>query len=631
MASKVGVCVFPVPGVNPKEASPQGAGPRFTWGIPASFRIPPQLVDPPLASGSGRGYVESMARVSRYELESELGRGMMGVVYLARDRRLGRQVAVKSYECPPGYTAEETAVLKERLLREARAAAVLSHPGIVTVYDADEDPERGTPFIAMEYVPGHSLQYWIKRMGRLDPERAFAIAETLADALDAAHASGIVHRDLKPANILVRDPDGAVKIADFGIAHLPGSELTQMGTTLGTPAYMSPEQVRGQPAGATSDLFSLAVILYECLCGERPFTGENLVTLTHAVVLGIPVPISRRVDSMPPSIDSFFDRALAKDPARRFPTGHAFREALNLVRSGAGPGGADVVGADVGEATVVTLGWNERDPGCEELPPLRGEGQSPPGPLPEKTNRASGSRFMPSWLAAAAALAAIALIVAAWGLRGGRASNSLHPRSPVASGEAPASTVQASAIQAPAPQAPPVQSSTAKASPARGSTARGSTVRAIDHADTPSASPRPKRSDLPRSNFRVPAARSPLAQTPSEAATRKVVLTLSVKRRVPAGSLWLTIDEDRVFSHTLAAPAGSQKLMNRLRKRNQETFETPIVVSPGRHRIVASVQMTPEGSRYEDSAIVDLKAGETRTLRVVAGRMLGAPLSLKVE
>ena len=532
-----------------------------------------------------------MVRVGRYEVERELGRGTMGIVYLAHDPRLGRHVAVKSYELPPGFTAEQRVELKERFLREARAAAVLSHPAIVTVYDADEDPERGTPFIAMEYVPGRSLQDRIERMGRLEPERAFAIAETLAGALDAAHASGIVHRDVKPANILIRDTDGAAKIADFGIARIPGSDLTLSGTSLGTPAYMAPEQVRGHPAEPASDLFSLAVILYECLCGERPFTGEDLATLTDAVVLGTPIPISRRVDSLPPSIDAFFDLALAKNPARRFPTGSAFREALGRVRSGAGS-----VGAGVGEATVVGFAWNARDARGEGCLPAQDEGESRQGSPPENPDRAYGPGILRSWPAAIAALAAIALIGAGWGLRGGKASNSVLPASTVSSGQARAS-------------APP----------------------ALDRTERRSASRRSSPRDLARRPSRLPSAPGGLAQTPSEGRAKKAVLKLSVKSRVPAGKLWLTIDQDRVFSRSLAAPAGSKKLVNRLRGREQETFETQIDVSPGRHRIVANVRMASGGLQYEDSALVDLKAGETRTVRIVAGRALGAPLSVKVE
>ena len=234
-----------------------------------------------------------MSKIGRYEIEREIGRGAMGVVYLARDPRLKRRVAVKAFALPDGITEEQKGEFRERFLREAQAAGGLSHRGIVTVYDADEDDERG-PFIAMEYVPGKSLGELLESEGRLAPERIVAMAEVLAEALETAHRSGIVHRDLKPANILVRESDGTAKIADFGVARLPTSSLTRTGTTVGSPTYMSPEQIQGRPVDGRSDLFSLAAVLYECLCGEAPFTGDDLPQLAYSIVHETPIPISKR-------------------------------------------------------------------------------------------------------------------------------------------------------------------------------------------------------------------------------------------------------------------------------------------------------------------------------------------------
>ncbi len=269
----------------------------------------------------------------------------MGVVYLAHDPRLGRQVAVKTYSLPPGLTHEARREFQERFLREARAAATLSHPGIVTIYDADEDPELGVSFIAMEYVPGRSLKDLLHEQGRLEPGRSFEIARFLADALFAAHEGGVVHRDIKPANILIREGDGSPKIADFGVARVAGSDLTREGGTLGSPAYMSPEQIRGGPLGPQSDLFSLAVILYECLCGERPFKGEDLPALGYAIACETHIPITKRVEGVPASLDAFFERALAKDPAARFPAGTAWAAGLAEAERGGS--------SNVGEATIV--------------------------------------------------------------------------------------------------------------------------------------------------------------------------------------------------------------------------------------------------------------------------------------
>ncbi len=256
----------------------------------------------------------------------------MGVVHLARDPRLGRRVALKTHHLPEGLSRDEEREYKERFLHEAQAAGALSHPGIVTVHDADEDA-GGVPYIAMEYVEGESLKEVLASSGRLGVERAFQMAETLAEALHAAHTAGVVHRDIKPANILVRKQDGAFKLADFGVARLACSELTRSGLALGSPIYMSPEQISGKTVDGRSDLFSLAVVLYQALSGKKPFEGDDLTSLAYAVAHETPLPMSRLAPDLPPRIDDFMDRALAKDPAERFADGAAFRKALASLRA----------------------------------------------------------------------------------------------------------------------------------------------------------------------------------------------------------------------------------------------------------------------------------------------------------
>jgi serine/threonine-protein kinase len=278
-----------------------------------------------------------MVTIGRYRREREIGRGAMGVVYLAHDPRLQRRVAVKTIALPDGLTEAQRREYRARFLREAQAAAGLSHAGIVTVYDADEDPQSGAPYIAMEYVEGRSLQQRLETAGRLEPERAFAIVNLLAQALHHAHAAGIVHRDIKPANILLRDNDGAAKIADFGVARLPASQLTRSGAAVGSPAYMSPEQIRGGQVDGRSDLFALACILYECLCGRRPFAGDDLTQIAYAVAHTEPEPITRLVPGLPAGLDRFFARAFAKDPAHRFADGETLRDGLNRALAGHRP------------------------------------------------------------------------------------------------------------------------------------------------------------------------------------------------------------------------------------------------------------------------------------------------------
>jgi serine/threonine-protein kinase len=281
-----------------------------------------------------------MNTIGRYEIESLIGKGAMGVVFLARDPHLGRRVALKTYELPEGISDEMAQEFQTRLLREAHAAANLSHPHIVTVHDAGIDPGRGFPYIVMEYVPGRSLKEILAGPRRMSLELGLRIIDSLADALDAAHKAGIVHRDIKPANVLVRESDGAVKIADFGVARLSASELTRTGTLIGSPAYMSPEQVRGGEIDGRSDLFSLAVVLYEALTARRPFAGDDLPAVMYSVAHATPEPPSRLVRSLPQAIDAFFARALAKEPGDRFPDGESFRAALQPLRAALRAAGA---------------------------------------------------------------------------------------------------------------------------------------------------------------------------------------------------------------------------------------------------------------------------------------------------
>jgi tRNA A-37 threonylcarbamoyl transferase component Bud32 len=269
-----------------------------------------------------------MGRIGRYEIESILGKGAMGVVFLARDPQLGRQVALKTYALPEGIDDEVVREFEERLLREAHAAAALSHPNIVTVHDAGIDEDRRFPYIVMEYVPGRSLKEFLDGRHRMAPDLVLRFGEALASALDAAHRAGIVHRDIKPANILVRDSDGLVKVTDFGVARLSESDLTRTGTLVGSPAYMAPEQIRGGVVDARSDLFSLALVLYEALTSKRAFGGEDLAAVTYALVHETPAPVRHRIPDLPAGLDPFFERAFAKDPEDRFQDAGAFRSAL---------------------------------------------------------------------------------------------------------------------------------------------------------------------------------------------------------------------------------------------------------------------------------------------------------------
>ena len=264
-------------------------------------------------------------KISRYEIVRLLGEGAMGRVYLASDPNIGRQLAIKTVRSELQMSDTKKKEFLERFAREARAAGRLAHPNIVAVYDAGEDD--GVPWIAMEYVEGKSLKEL--RQKELIPlaSNVLWIAEKVAAALDAAHHSGTIHRDIKPANILISD-DGDVKVTDFGVAHLEDSELTREGVLLGSPSYMSPEQVRGIKLSNSSDFFSLAVILYEWMTGVKPFSGKDLPSLTHKIVYEAATPPSTLDPKYGPEIDRFFSRALAKKSDERFRDGREFYQQL---------------------------------------------------------------------------------------------------------------------------------------------------------------------------------------------------------------------------------------------------------------------------------------------------------------
>jgi serine/threonine-protein kinase len=266
-----------------------------------------------------------MDRIGRYKIVRELGRGAMGVVYLATDPTIGRPVAIKTIRLGEVTNAEERARLRERLFREARSAGVLSHPGIVTIYDMEAQDDIA--YIAMEYVNGPTLDQLLSGQP-LPPDRMFAILGQAAVALDYAHQKGIVHRDIKPANIMITE-DGLCKITDFGIAKISTNEqFTMTGAIVGTPHYMSPEQVQGLPVDGRADQFSLAVIAFEMLTGEKPFTGEQLTTVVYKIVAEEPVPAHRLNSTLNQQITNVLRRALAKKPDARYPNCQKFVDAL---------------------------------------------------------------------------------------------------------------------------------------------------------------------------------------------------------------------------------------------------------------------------------------------------------------
>ena len=273
---------------------------------------------------------EPGSRIGRYTIVETLGQGGMGKVYLARDAVIGRDIALKVITIRPDLSEEEAGQYRERFLREAQAAGALIHPNIVAVHDIGQDAASGSPYIVMEHVPGQDLKKVILSRAPLPGAEAVGIVVQIAAALDYAHKRGIVHRDIKPANVLI-SAQGRVKITDFGVARLPGSDLTRSDQFVGSPGFMSPEQLKGAPVDGRADLFSLGVIFYQLLTGKAPFEGESVSEVLYRISSQPSEPPSEAHTDVSPDFDPILEKALSKDPADRYQTGQEMVQALRAV------------------------------------------------------------------------------------------------------------------------------------------------------------------------------------------------------------------------------------------------------------------------------------------------------------
>ena len=253
--------------------------------------------------------------LGRYKVLKELGRGAMGLVYLGKDPTIQRFVAIKTMRLDQIDSDDKLQDVKARFFREAESTGRLSHPNIVTIYDAGEENDLG--YIAMELIEGTPLKQWARKPNLMPVNEVLLTVATVADALDYAHQQGVVHRDIKPANIMLTK-DRVVKVMDFGIAKMASSSKTQTNIVLGTPTYMSPEQISGKKVDGRSDIFSLGVVLFELLTGQLPFTADNLSAVLFSIAHHPHPAVQTLRQDLPPMVQEIVDRALQKELPHRY-------------------------------------------------------------------------------------------------------------------------------------------------------------------------------------------------------------------------------------------------------------------------------------------------------------------------
>jgi len=498
-----------------------------------------------------------MKKIGRYEIIEELGRGAMGVVYKASDPTIGRLVAIKVLSLG---TSSEGGVpgARDIFMREARAAGRLSHPGIVTIHDALEDPESESSYIVMEFVAGRTLESILLSSPLIGTERSLGIVRQIAEALDYAHKEKIVHRDLKPANILITE-DGRAKITDFGIAKIAAREgALRTVAIMGTPSYMSPEQVRGGEVDARSDLFSMGILLYLMLTGQKPFSGDTAAAM-FKVVYEDPLLPSRLNPDLLPAHDYLILRCLVKDPARRYASARDFLDDLEEVRQGRAPrsqAGFPASELRVGDRTLMT-----RRP-LVGLPEVR--------PLPREGGKRRGVFI------AAVVLLALLAILAVRGVR-------RYEAPPVPTGSAqPAPTIAAAPVeQTSRGKKPSIAEPPQARKPSKPAAARQGSVVSSVNAGPPAPATQPPLPD-PRAasvSSNPPAAPASLQQrsitlkcrhefqeaTLAISSAGKVILQAELKGKKRRGFVGIRGGFSGILSRPVSVPAEARQLVVRVR------------------------------------------------------------------
>jgi eukaryotic-like serine/threonine-protein kinase len=315
-------------------ASPAPASISASVGaIGAATKAPAPLAKTGIAPAPpepGAAATPDADRLGRYHLEREIGRGAMGIVYLGRDTAINRMVAIKAIPLASEFSDAELVEARSRFFREAETAGRLNHPNIVTIYDVGE--ERGLAYIAMEYLKGRHLSDYAKSNNLLEPRKVLEIIGRTAEALSFAHKQQVVHRDIKPANLMYDPSTDVLKITDFGIARLSGAGQTRTGIVLGTPSFMSPEQLEGRTVTGHSDLFSLGVSLFQLLTGQLPFTADSMTGLMQQIAEAPHPPLRAFRPDLPECVEKVIDRALAKNPEERYDSGAQMAAALEDCR-----------------------------------------------------------------------------------------------------------------------------------------------------------------------------------------------------------------------------------------------------------------------------------------------------------
>ena len=517
----------------------------------------------------------------------------MGVVYKARDPKINRVVAVKTISLA-GQPPEEEREYRERFYREAEAAGRLSHPGIVTIFDVGEEPETRFPYIVMEFVSGQSLDKLLSREDRKLPvDTALQLTHELAEALDCAHGQGVVHRDLKPANILLTE-DGHAKIADFGVAKLNLANHTLAGRALGTPAYMSPEQLNGETVDGRSDLFSLGVVLYTILTGYRPFQGNSALTVSYKVVNRDPIPATVLETELPPELDYIISRAMAKDPAQRYQRGMEMALDIQDLREGRElwskakqpiPAGGDI------------------NPICTEKdkspPPVRGlaaKAHSPQRVKPNAMTAAEGLLDKKGTKYFAAALFLVGLL-----LFGFRVSHAVWHK------QGPAENSRAKDVAAPMPLFG--EATTVKNSPDLPAAASSTNVPSV----APSAAVAKKVRNAARVSAPAAAQKKPAKQT-SEAITTAAIpatLDIEVDHKFAKANLSIWVDGQLSYTHTLE---GTDKKRLVVFHHVQGHEIHAMQIPAGSHHL--RVQVSSDVNSSDQMVTGDFSSGSEKLLRI---------------